>query len=324
MDSALPAHSLLSALNWDQLDQQLINGLQVGAIYALIALGYTMVYGVLRLINFAHGEVYMIGAYVAYYTTERWFDKGKLPSFVLLLLALVLAMAICASLGVLIERIAYRPLRNHSRIAVLITAIGVSLLLQQGGLLIVKTSPQPTIGEDVNPFKTIHLKDLPLFGDLTISGGQMVMFFVSLVLMGALWYLVTRTATGRGMRAVAHDFSTAALMGVDVNRIVAITFIVGSALAGAGGMMNATALGTPLDTFYGLLPGVKAFVAAVLGGIGNIPGAVLGGFLMAIAEVLVVWAGFDEWKDAVAFVILILVLLFKPSGLLGKVGTEKV
>lgn len=311
------------SLDWGTLDQQIVNGLQLGAIYALVALGYTMVYGVLRLINFAHGEVYMVGAYMAYYIGERWFSREVIPVPVLLLMMLFGSMLICALLGMTIERVAYRPLRNAPRISVLITAIGVSLLLQQGGLLIFKTSPQPSISQDLNPFPTWNIEGIPFLGSLTISGGQATMFFVSLVLMILLWNFVMRTSTGRAMRAVSQDFDTAALMGVDVNRVVATTFFIGSSLAGAGGMMNATALGTPLDTFYGLMPGVKAFVAAVLGGIGNIPGAVLGGFLMGVAEVLVVWAKGDLYKDGVAFVILILVLLLKPSGILGGVSTER-
>lgn len=320
----LPTWGLpLASLNWDLLDQQVINGLQIGAIYALIALGYTMVYGVLRLINFAHGEVYMVGAFVAYYTAERWFDKNSIPLPLLLLLMLAMSMTICSVLGVTIERIAYRPLRDAPRISVLITAIGVSLLLQQGGLLVFKTSPQPSISEQLNPFPTWTVENVPLFGTLVFSGAQMAMLVVSVVLMFGLWFIVTRTATGRAMRAVSHDFHTASLMGVDVNKIIAITFVIGSSLAGAGGMMNATALGTPLDTFYGLLPGVKAFVAAVLGGIGNIPGAVLGGFIMGVAENLVVWAGYAGYRDGVAFVILIAVLMFRPRGLLGSVDTEK-
>jgi branched-chain amino acid transport system permease protein len=314
---------ILAEINWGLLDQQLINGIQLGAIYALIALGYTMVYGVLKLINFAHGEVYMVGAYIAYYTAEQWLDKDGIQSWALLGIMLLGAMVGGALLGVLIERLAYRPLRNAPRIAILITAIGVSLLLQQGGLLIFRTSPQPSISQGVNPFGTARFTDLPLFGDLTISGSQTAMFVVSIVLMLLLWWFVSGSKTGRAMRAVSHDFSTASLMGIDVNKMVALTFIIGSALAGAGGMMNATALGTPLDTFYGLLPGVKAFVAAVLGGIGNIPGAVLGGFLMGVAETLVIWLGYGSFKDAVAFVILIVVLMLRPSGLLGSVGAEK-
>lgn len=310
--------------NWDQLAQQIINGLQLGSIYALIALGYTMVYGVLRLINFAHGEVYMVGAFISYYIAEKWFDKTTIPNWLLLLMMIFGSMSVCALLGVTIERLAYRPLRNAPRISVLITAIGVSLLLQQGGILIFRVAPQPVIGEDVNPFKTYNF-DLPVIGELTIAGGQAAMFVVSIIFMIILWFIVTRTNTGRAMRAVSHDFHTASLMGVNVNRIISITFIIGSALAGAGGMMNATALGTPLDTFYGLLPGVKAFVAAVLGGIGNIPGAVLGGFLMGVAETMVIWATpqYSGYRDAVAFLVLIIVLLFRPGGLLGSVGQEK-
>lgn len=314
---------IIAQLNWGLLDQQLINGIQLGAIYALIALGYTMVYGVLQLINFAHGEVYMVGAYVAYYTAEQWLDKNSMSPWLLLGIMLFGAMVVCAILGVTIERLAYRPLRNAPRISVLITAIGVSLLLQQGGLLIFRTSPQPSISEQVNPFGTSNFTNLPLLGDLTLSWGQVAMFGVSIVLMLLLWWFVSGTKTGRGIRAVSHDFSTASLMGINVDRMIAITFIIGSALAGAGGMMNATALGTPLDTFYGLVPGVKAFVAAVLGGIGNIPGAVAGGFLMGIAEAVVIWLGYSNYKDAVAFVILIAVLLLRPSGLLGSVGPEK-
>ena len=314
---------IFAEINWGLLDQQLINGIQLGAIYALIALGYTMVYGVLKLINFAHGEVYMVGAYIAYYVAEQWFDKTTMQSWALLGIMLMGAMVLCAILGVTIERLAYRPLRNAPRIAVLITAIGVSLLLQQGGLLVFRTSPQPSISESVNPFGTAQYTDLPLFGDITISWSQTAMFGVSIILMLLLWFFVSGTKTGRAMRAVSHDFNTASLMGIDVNKIISLTFVIGSALAGAGGMMNATALGTPLDTFYGLLPGVKAFVAAVLGGIGNIPGAVVGGFLMGIAETLVIWLGYGSYKDAVAFVILIAVLLIRPSGLLGSVGQEK-
>lgn len=308
--------------NWHTLGQQVVNGIQLGSIYALIALGYTMVYGVLRLINFAHGEVYMVGAFTAYYISEVWFEKEAMSNWALLLLMITGSMAVCAALGVTIERIAYRPLRDAPRISILITAIGVSLFLQQSLLLVFRTSPPPSISEQVNPFGRIKL-DVPVIGELILAGGQLAMFVMSLVLMILLWYIVSFTKIGRAMRAVSHDFNTAALMGVDVNKIVTFTFIIGSALAGAAAMMNATALGTPLKTDYGLLPGVKAFVAAVLGGIGNIPGAVVGGFFMGVAELLVVWANYDEYRDAVAFVILILVLLFKPTGLLGSTAVEK-
>jgi branched-chain amino acid transport system permease protein len=291
---------------------------QLGAIYALIALGYTMVYGVLRFINFAHGDVYMVGAYLAYYTSMRWFDRSTMNPYAMLMIMLFISMIGCAILGLIIERLAYRPLRSAPRIAVLITAIGVSLFLEYGGKFFFKTSPKPSIAEEINVLRA------PIqFLGITIDGSQVAVLIVTLVLMFFLWQFVTKTQTGRSMRAVSHDFNTASLMGIDVNKAVAITFIIGSALAGAGGMMNATAFGTPLDPFYGLVPGVKAFVAAVLGGIGNIPGAVVGGLLMGLAETLVVWTGYGGYKDAMAFVLLIGILLFRPGGLFGST-VEKV
>ncbi len=271
-----------------------------------------MVYGVLRLINFAHGDLYMVGAYLAYYTSMVWFNYQAMNPYVLLVLMLIVAMVGTAVLGVLIERLAYRPLRNAPRISVLITAVGVSLFLQYAGRLIVQTSPQPAIKEEVNPFS----RNVDVLG-ITLQMSQIIVFFTVLVLMGLLWYIVTKTATGRAMRAVSHDFTTASLMGINVNKVIIATFIIGSSLAGAGGMLQATSFGTPLNTFFGLLPGVKAFVAAVLGGIGNIPGAVVGGLIMGVAEYLVIWAGYAGYKDAVAFVLLILILMVKPSGLFG-------
>ena len=299
-------------MDWGQLPQQLVNGVQLGAVYALIALGYTMVYGVLRLINFAHGDIFMVGAYLAYYTSMVWFDRSAVPPYTLLLMMLFIAMAGCATLGVIIERLAYRPLRNAPRISVLITAVGISLFLEYAGRLVFQTSPQPAIVQEVN----VLAKPFQL-GGVSIQQSQLAVLGVTLVLMTLLWLFVSRTTMGRAMRAVSHDFSTASLMGVNVDRVVIVTFIIGSALAGAGGMMQATSFGSPLNTFYGLLPGVKAFVAAVLGGIGNIPGAVVGGLIMGVAETSVVWAGYAGYKDAVAFVILIVILLFRPGGLFG-------
>jgi len=305
-------------LNWGLLPQQLVIGIQLGAVYALIALGYTMVYGVLRFINFAHGDVYMVGAYFAYYTSTVWFVSSITNMYVMLVVMLLISMVGCGLLGLTIERLAYRPLRSSPRIAVLITAIGVSLFLEYSGKFFFKTSPKPSIEEHVNVLRgTVHVLGID------VSQSQVAILVVTLILMAGLWQFVTRTATGRGMRAVAHDFNTAALMGINVDRIVAITFLIGSALAGAGGMMNATAFGTPLDPFYGLVPGVKAFVAAVLGGIGNIPGAVAGGILMGLSETLVVWLGYAGYKDAMAFVLLIGILLFRPGGLFGST-VEKV
>lgn len=363
-------------LGWSTLPQQLVNGLLIGAIYALVALGYTMVYGVLRLINFAHGEVFMLGAYSALLSswvmgfTPDNMRAGKLPPsnpFNLVILILI-AMAVCAIIGALIEFLAYRPMRNQSRIAALITAIGVSLFLQYSGQLFLPASPPPSIDQAVNPYQqpvvmSLHQPTPDLVqkveakrkeleaareagGDafekaneevaklekevtdstveITVTVGKMVMLGTVVVLMLALRFLVMKTPAGRAMRAASHDFDSASLMGVNVNRVVTFTFMLGSALAGAGAMMLATFEGTSLTPFYGVQPGVKAFVAAVLGGIGNIPGAVLGGVVMGLAETLVVWLGFSQYKDAVAFVILIIVLLFKPGGLLGSSATEKV
>ena len=380
-------------MNFSALPQFLTNGILNGAIYALIALGYTMVYGVLRLINFAHGEVYMLGAYTALLTSYALgYGPGAqgqaMPPLPSLAIMLLMSMIVCAFIGVMIERFAYRPMRNQPRIASLITAIGVSLLFQFGGQLILPVSPPPSINEKVNPFRdpvtiTLAAPDSALKqqadqlrpefeaakaaweaqkkieknefepspegrtirtafqekeraynearkksetsgNQVIVPTGKLIMFMTSIALMIVLWYLVTRTTAGRAMRAVSHDYDSASLMGVNVNRTITLTFIIGSALAGAGAMMLATFQGTPLTTFYGVQPGVKAFVAAVLGGFGNIPGAVLGGLLMGVAEDLVIWAGYSEYKDAVALVILIVVLLFRPGGILGSSKVEKV
>ncbi|MBL8067827.1 MAG: branched-chain amino acid ABC transporter permease [Armatimonadetes bacterium] len=335
-------------LDFSSLPQQLVNGLVIGAIYALIALGYTMVYGVLRLINFAHGEVFMLGAYTALLTsytmgfTPELVKKGVMQGHPLtsspfnLVILILASMAVCAVIGAVIEFLAYRPMRNQSRIAALITAIGVSLFLQYGGQLFLPANPPPSVVQEVNPFqgvinhsfrKAVIAQDGSVTSpaiELTVTQGKVIMLVTVVVLMGLLTYLVMYTRAGRAMRAASHDFDSASLMGVNVNRVVTFTFMLGSALAGAGAMMLATFEGTPLQPFYGLLPGVKAFVAAVLGGIGNIPGAVLGGIVMGLAETLVVWLGFSQYKDAVAFVILIFVLLLKPGGLLGSDKVEKV
>jgi branched-chain amino acid transport system permease protein len=385
---------LLAGLEFRTLPEQLVNGLFLGAIYALIALGYTMVYGVLRLINFAHGEVYMLGAYTALFVSYALgFGVGSTvtsSSVLNLLIMLLASMTVCSIVGVVIERFAYRPMRSHSRIASLITAIGVSLFLQYAGALFLPNSPPPSINEQVNPFRgstqltlvgppasalqairdakpaaeqataafNNYLKAHPTESEfnispagqplrdaartaedklesaerevtgsgvtITIRYGELIIFITSLILMGILKYLVSNTRPGRAMRAVSHDFDSASLMGVNVNSIVTFTFIVGSALAGAGAMMQATFKGTPMTTFFGLLPGVKAFVAAVLGGIGNIPGAVLGGLLMGVAETLMIWLGYSRYADAIAFVVLIVVLLFRPEGLLGSAEVDKV
>lgn len=386
--------TLLAGLDFSTLPQQLVNGLQLGAIYALIALGYTMVYGVLKLINFAHGEVYMFGAYVSLFLSWAFGfapeSTAKAMSSPLYLAGMLLgSMVICGLLGLVIERFAYRPMRNQSRIASLITAIGVSMLLQYGGALFLPNSPPPSIDEHINPYRSpISVPLLPRSASLkskmdslqaakdqtksdfdnwlktsgegefqlsvkgteirdkmrdadhayvtateayektglvvNIQQGQAIIFVTALVLMLLLRFLVMKTPAGRAMRAVSLDFDSAALMGINVDRIIVLTFFIGSALAGAGAMMIATFFGTPLTTFFGMQPGVKAFVAAVLGGIGNIPGAVLGGVLMGVAETLVVWMGYSSYRDAIAFVVLIVILMFRPGGLLGSSKVEKV
>jgi branched-chain amino acid transport system permease protein len=299
----------------DQFIQQLINGLSWGAIYALIALGYTMVYGVLRLINFAHGDVYMVGAMTAYYVAH-WLGFAGAPSLQGFIVVLILSMAICALLGALIELVAYRRLRNQPRSSMLITAIGVSMLLEFGG--------QRVFGPDPKFFpQLIESHSLFRAGGVVLTNIDALVIVLSLVLMIALHWIVMKTRVGMALRAVAFSYDTAALMGINVNTVLSFTFMLGSALAAAAGAM--VGLRNPkIDPLMGLMPGVKAFVAAVLGGIGNFPGAVVGGLLMGVTETFVSAYLSSTYRDAVAFVILIAVLLVKPTGLFGKVTVEKV
>lgn len=287
--------------------QQMINGLSLGSIYALIALGYTMVYGILKLINFAHGDVYMVGAFAGYYAATV-FHWSFLP-------ALLFAMAGAAVLGVAIERIAYRPLRNATRIAALITAIGVSLLLENLGIVVLH--PEPRAFPDLVQLRMVRL------GALYINNRQLVIVLVATILMIALQWVVNHTRIGQAMRAVAEDQDTARLMGINVDRVISFTFALGSALAAAAGVLVGLYYGR-IDPLMGIMPGLKAFVAAVLGGIGLIPGAMVGGLVMGVAEVMVVAFLSSTWKDAVAFAILIVILLVRPSGLLGRAVREKV
>lgn len=286
--------------------QQLINGLSLGSIYALIALGYTMVYGIVQLINFAHGDIYMVGAFLGF-TAVSVMHLSFVP-------ALLVAMAGAAALGVVIEKLAYLPLRNAPRVASLITAIGVSLLLENGGILVL--GPEPRAYPDIMPLKSYNL------GGLLINNRQLVILGVALSLMAILQYIVHRTKIGKAMRAVSFDKDAASLMGIDVNTVISCTFAIGSSLAAAAGVLVGIYYNR-IDPLMGVMPGLKAFIAAVLGGIGIIPGAVLGGFVLGIAEVFVVTFLASTWKDAVAFVILIIILLVRPAGLLGKnVGTK--
>ena len=289
--------------------QQLINGISLGAIYALIALGYTMVYGILRLINFAHGDVYMVGAFAGYYIARtvgigHAGASGPLPFFAVM----VASMAICAVLGFVIERGAYRPLRRTHRLNALITAIGVSLLLENLGQII--------FGADPKLFPELVSRTTFSLGIVQISNVQLIVVGTAVALTLGLQFIVHRTRMGTAMRAVSFSHDAAGLMGINTNRVISFTFVLGSALAAAAGIL--VGLYNPkIDPLMGIMPGLKAFVAAVLGGIGNIPGAILGGLIMGTAETLTVGYLSSTYRDAITFVILVAVLLFRPTGLLG-------
>lgn len=289
--------------------QQIINGLQLGFVYALIALGYTMVYGIVRLINFAHGDVFMVGAYLGYYAILSM----HLP----FPLALGFAMLGCAVLGMTIERVAYKPLRAAPRIAALITAMGVSLFLEYFSSLKFVFGPNYLAFPRPFEVKTYSV------GGIYFSTIQIVVFSVAILLLIMLQYIVRRTKLGMAMRAVSFDKETASLMGISVDRVISFTFGVGSALAAAGGVLYGIAY-PQIHPFMGIMPGLKAFVAAVLGGIGNIPGAMLGAVIMGVVETTSSAFISSTMRDAIAFSILIIVLVAKPTGLLGKKGTEKV
>lgn len=293
----------------EEIAQQLINGLSLGSIYALIALGYTMVYGIVQLINFAHGEIYMIGAYVGYFSMSV-FHLGLFPS-------LVLAMLLCTILGVVIERVAYKPLRNSTRIAALITAIGVSLLLQNGMIYLV--------GADLRSYPPLPawLQARFEIGGVFITAQQILIVSVSVFLMVLLQFIVHRTRMGKAMRAVSQDADAARLMGINVDNTISFTFALGSSLAGAAGVLVGIFYNS-INPLMGLLPGLKAFVAAVFGGIGLIPGALIGGYSIGMAETVVSGFGYSMFRDAVVFAILIAILVFRPTGLLGKNVREKV
>lgn len=296
--------------------QNLLNGIASGAIYALIALGYTMVYGILKLINFAHGDIFMLGSFVGYYAGGSMVRHmhGQ-SSFGSAALVLLLSMICCGIFGFINERIAYRPLRNSPRIASLITAIGVSFFLEYGG--------QMVFGPDPKFFPTLIPKRIINFGGITTTNYQIIVLVVALVFMALLQYIVYGTKFGRAMRAVSFNFETAALMGIPTDRIISMTFIIGSTLAGVAGILYGLSY-PKIDPLMGIMPGLKAFVAAVLGGIGNVPGAVVGGLIIGVIEAFVGGSSFSNYRDAIAFVILIVILLFRPSGLFGKYQPEKV
>jgi branched-chain amino acid transport system permease protein len=296
--------------------QQLINGISVGSIYALIALGYTMVYGIIKLINFAHGDVFMVGAFVGLFTAKFLEAQGFHSQFGIFFISLVVAMVASALLGVVIERTAYKPLRNATRIAALITAIGISFLLENTGIFF--------LGAQAQGFKEmIDKQQYTLFGNVQIDSNQIMILLVTIILMVVLQFVVQKTKIGKAMRAVSHDMEAARLMGINVDTTISATFAIGSALAAAAGVIFGMTYSS-VDPLMGIIPGLKAFVAAVLGGIGIMPGALVGGLLLGVIETGVSSVGYSLWRDGVAFAILILILIFKPSGLFGKNVREKV
>ena len=290
------------------LMQQLVNGLAVGSIYALIALGYTMVYGTIKLINFAHGDVYMMGAFIGYFAVMVL----KLNVF----LALLVAMVACAVLGVVIERVAYKPLRKSTRVAALITAIGVSYLLEN--------VMSYFFGAESRPFPSdFGTETFTLFGDISVNGKQILIFGITVLLMALLQFIVRYTKMGKAMRAVAVDEQAAQLMGIDVDGVISFTFALGSALAGIAGVLVGVYYNT-ISTTMGITVGLKAFVAAVLGGIGSIPGAMVGGYLIGLLETMVSFFGYSPYRDGVVYFLLFIILIVLPAGLFGKNVREKV
>ncbi len=298
--------------------QQLVNGLSLGGIYALIALGYTMVYGIIELINFAHGDVYTLGTFFSL-TVLGLIGVSTtltgLPLIGVIALTIVVAMILCGIVGVLIERLAYRRLRNAPRLAPLITAIGMSFILEN--IMSLWRGPSPVPFPDFVPNPTLFV------GDVVISAKQMMVVALAIVMMILLQWFVYNTKLGKAMRATAQDRDAAQLMGIDINTTIALTFLIGSALAGAAGFVSGVYYGTTWF-FNGFSAGLKAFTAAVLGGIGNLAGAMLGGFLIGIIEAFTTQFISDQWSNVVVFSVLVLVLVFRPSGLLGESLPNKV
>jgi branched-chain amino acid transport system permease protein len=297
-------------VTWTIFLQQMINGISLGSLYGLVAIGYTMVYGILRLINFAHGDLLMVAAYAAILGNATF----SLPWFV----SFPLAVIATGLMGILLDRAAYKPLRNAPRISLLISAIGASFLLENLALVFIGGVPKgfgrPEVFDKVIDFMGLRVQVLTIYTPL-----------VTLVLLVGLLYIVYRTRVGKAMRAASKDFETTRLMGINLDRIIAITFLLGSTLAAAGGIMWAMKY-PQVNPFMGVIPGLKAFIAAVLGGIGNITGAVVGGFLLGLGEVVIValLPQLAQYRDAIAFVILILLLLFRPTGIMGEPVTDKI
>lgn len=295
---------------------QVVNGLTIGSIYALIALGYTLVYGILFMINFAHGEIFMFGSFAGFAVLTHFSTTGFSAGHPIssILAAFAAAMAVSAALGVLLERVAYRPLRNAPRLAPLISAIGASIFLQNVMMLIVKARMQ--VYPDILPERFIEI------GPVTLSFFQIFIIGASVLLMAGLYLFIQRTKTGKAMRAVAENKDAASLMGIDVNRVILITFMIGSILAAAAGVMVGMYY-TQISHMMGFIPGIKAFTAAVVGGIGNVLGAMIGGLFLGMVEALGVLVMPAEYKDVIAFGLLVVVLIFRPRGILGEVVSER-
>ena len=287
--------------------QQLVNGLILGSVYALLALGYTMVYGIIKLIKFSHGDIYMMGAFIGFYLINTY----HLNFFI----ALILTMVLTAILGMVIEFLAYRPLRHSTRIAALITAIGVSFLLEYGMVYLV--------GADIRAFPQALETVKYNLGPVSVTNVQLTILGVSIFLMLALQFIVQKTKMGKAMRAVSVDSDAAELMGINVNSTISFTFALGSALAGAAGVLIGLYYNS-IELLMGMTPGIKAFVAAVLGGIGIIPGAALGGFVIGILETLSISVNLSSYRDAIVYAVLIIILLIRTAGILGKNVKEKV
>lgn len=295
--------------------QHIINGISMGAIYALLALGYTMVYGILQFINFAHADIYMVGAFVAYYTA-RFFQLEAQPHWSWLFIILGVSTLACAILGYTIEKIAYRPLRNSPKLNILITAIGVSLFLEYAGQLIFGVDPKlfpPLLSESV----------LFSVGGVDVMSLDVIILGISIISMVVLHRLIYYSKLGKAMRAVSQNSTVAAMLGIPIDRVISFTFILGSSLAGIASVLVGMRY-PKIEPMMGMLMGTKAFVAAVLGGIGSLPGAVLGGMIMGLSEEMVVGYLQSTYRDALSFGILIVILIFKPTGLLGLRKVEKV
>lgn len=307
--------------------QQVVDGLRLGFVYALIALGYTMVYGIVRLINFAHGDVFMVGAFISYFAIKRW-HLNQLPSDLIpglpkiasdvagTLIVLLLSATVCMVLAVTIERIAYKPIREAPRINALITAIGVSFFLEYFGAL------RFVFGTDYNVYERPFEVSFWEIAGVRISNITIIIVIVSALMLVGLQFIVRKTKIGKAMRAVAADKPAARLMGINVDLVISVTFAIGGFLAGIGGVLYAIAF-PQIWVFMGIMPGLKAFVAAVLGGIGSIPGAFVGALIMGQAETLAAGYISTPMRDAIAFAILIIVLLIKPTGLFGEPEREK-